>query len=132
MLLMPVEVILRCVLPKSIQTSCGWSLMLRRVKSRSEVPMATDRVCLVQGCTATKKYYRGFCSKHYQQFRSGKTLEMMEEAEEVVAIPKPPKPPVDKKRCSAMVNGKRCIRGIRATGFCSAHWKEASDKSAYE
>jgi hypothetical protein len=91
-----------------------------------------EQICLVNGCSATKKYYKNLCSRHYQQLRAGKTLEMMEEAEEVVAIPKPPKPPSDKKRCSAMVNGKRCIRGIRAKGLCAAHFREENDRREME
>jgi hypothetical protein len=94
--------------------------------------MATEQICLVNGCSATKKYYKNLCSRHYQQSRAGKTIEMMEAEEEVVAIPKPPKPPSDKKRCSAMVNGKRCIRGIRARGLCAAHWHEQEDRQAFE
>jgi hypothetical protein len=91
-----------------------------------------EQICLVTGCSATKKYYKNLCSRHYQQLRAGKTMEMMEAEEEVVAIPKPPKPPSDKKRCSAMVNGKRCIRGIRANKMCSAHWHEFNDRQAFE
>jgi hypothetical protein len=94
--------------------------------------METARVCLVNGCAATKKYYKNLCSRHYQQSRAGKTLEMMETDEEVVAIPKPPAPVSNKKRCHAMVNGKRCIRGIRAKGLCGAHWHELEDRQAYE
>jgi hypothetical protein len=86
------------------------------------------RKCQTEGCNE-KHYGRGWCSKCYWIHSKAGDLDSMEE---VVAIPPPPKPPVDKKRCHATVNGKRCIRGIRASHMCSAHWKEACDKSACE
>jgi hypothetical protein len=90
--------------------------------------MTTVRKCSEDGCDE-KHYGRGYCSKHYWLHSKAGDLNS---ATEIVAIPQPPKPPVDKKRCHALVNGKRCIRGIRAKGLCAAHWHEAEDRQLFQ
>lgn len=86
--------------------------------------------CLVPGCTSTLKLVKGLCSRHYQQSLRGITVEQME-AVDVDSIPPAPKPPVDAKRCLAIVNGKRCIRGRRGHGLCAGHLKEKVDREAF-
>jgi hypothetical protein len=85
------------------------------------------KICLVKGC-GVKVYARHFCLKHYQHFRSGRTLDLIE--------PPPParfKIASDKKRCrSRMSDGSQCVRPIKAAGMCSAHHKEAEDRRAFE
>src|SRR5277367_5402221 len=89
------------------------------------MPRATR--CREDGCKELH-FGRGWCSKYYYQHSKAGDLDS---PVEVVAIPQPPKPPADKKRCHALVNGSRCIRGIRAKGFCSAHWRESLDREAF-
>lgn len=91
--------------------------------------MATVRKCRISGCEE-KHYGRGLCSRHYW---SEKTAGRLESVDDAVVIPPPPRPPVDSKRCRAkMLDGSRCIRGIRAHGLCGAHWREENDRHEME
>ena len=56
-----------------------------------------------------------------------KTIDL-DSAEESVSIPQPPAPPPSKRRCRTVINGQRCIRAVKAKGFCAAHWRECCDQ----
>ena len=91
--------------------------------------MKPIRKCSTEGCDRVH-YGRGYCSACYWKHSKAGDLNA---AQEVVAIPQPPKPPADKKRCRARMNdGSRCIRGIKAKGFCAAHWHEFEDRQSFE
>src|SRR5271156_2477539 len=88
-------------------------------------------VCIVNGCTSTFRVVKNLCSRHYQQFLKGLTVEQMEVAL-TAALPAPKIVPV-KRRCPIRMNGIQCVRERDgAKRLCFAHAGEAEDRAHFQ
>lgn len=71
--------------------------------------MIMSMTCKVDGCTRTDKMVRGYCGRHYENFR--RTGDPLSLHEKKAALPKP----------SCIVDG--CERTARAKGMCNRHYE---------